>query len=37
MMIQCNKFFFSESDSDSSEAVSSEDSSAEETGTGNIY
>ena len=37
MMIQCNKNFFSESDSDSSEGVSSEDSPAEETGTGNIY
>ena len=31
------QFFFSESDSDSSEGVSSEDSSAEEIGTDNIH
>ena len=36
MMIQ-NKNFFSESNSDSSEGVSSEDSSAEEMGTDNIH
>ena len=37
MMIQNKKFFFSESDSDSSEGVSSEDSSGEEIGTDNIH
>ena len=37
MMIQNKKFFFSESDSDSSEGVSSEDSSAKEIDTDNIH
>ena len=37
MMIQNKKFFFSKSDSDSSEGVSSKDSSAKETGTDNIH
>ena len=37
MVIQNKKIFFSESDSDSSEGVSSENSSVEEIGTDNIY
>ena len=36
-MIQNKIFFFSELDSDSSEVVSSEDSSSEEIGTDNIH
>ena len=37
MMIQNKKFFFSESDSDSSEGVSSEDSSGKEIDTDSIH